>query len=139
VDLDDSSFVRNNAGQLDAVTHIALDADSDVSPAEPLGALPEMSATKMLPTNLRVTTVPPAASVWLFVGKTPEVRIPNVDTRKEQQLRISRPGHTPTFQVLSHEHFDLQGVARIDLKIEDTAVADGTTPEASAPRFGKPH
>ena len=68
------------------------------------------------PGLIRVSSQPPAATVWILVGITP-ARIPSVATARRQELRIGKDGYLPAFVTVDPKQFGAGGEARLSTSL----------------------
>ena len=104
---------------------VQLEQAGRPAPVEEPTALPGAAAASpspgALPTGrIRVTTEPPAASVWLLVAVTPG-RTGPLSTGAPVDLRLARTGHLPEFATVSPEDFDSAGEAVVSRELAPRA------------------
>ena len=72
-----------------------------------------------LPSQLRVSSNPDAADLWLYVGTTPDLQIEKLKIGSTVQLRITQEGRLPMYRSVVAEKFDAEGRARIHLVLPE--------------------
>lgn len=115
-----ATWLRDASGTQHADVKIELVPEGLAPPVPPESS---GSPTDQRPASLRIQSSPDAANAWLFVGTTPNVKIGNLSTSQEVQLRIEREGKPPSFRVVHPDQFSADGETRIEV----------VTPPASAP------
>src|SRR5690606_8528300 len=117
--LDAASWQRDASGTQHADVKVELVPESAEAPAAPE---PSSSPPGQRPASLRIQSAPEAANAWLFVGTTPHVKIGNLSTSQEVQLRIERDGQPPSFRVVHPDAFSDAGEARIEVAMPPAAM-----------------